>query len=108
MVRHVDPNDCIRHWGGEEFILVQPNKTAKIAAAQADSIRAAIEATPMPGIGRVTASFGISSLDRKESLDSVLKRTDEPLYQAKREGKNKICLAEPVHTNREGNPNGGD
>jgi diguanylate cyclase (GGDEF)-like protein len=46
---------------------------------------------------QVTASLGVSNLDPQiSSVDEWLARADEALYEAKRTGRNRSCLADPV------------
>jgi diguanylate cyclase (GGDEF)-like protein len=40
---------------------------------------------------RVTVSIGVTGMHRGDSLDSIIKRADDALYQAKREGRNRVC-----------------
>ena len=84
--------------GGEEFILVLPNTTTDVAQQIAERLRKAVaiksfavgSRQPLP----VTISAGVSTLGgADDSLDKLLKRADTALYQAKREGRNKVVLA---------------
>jgi len=42
---------------------------------------------------KITASFGLATLMEGESLDGLLKRADEALYQAKNSGRNRVVMA---------------
>jgi diguanylate cyclase (GGDEF)-like protein len=45
---------------------------------------------------QITASFGVASfcMGSKETVDSLIRRMDEAMYKAKREGKNRVCVAD--------------
>ena len=91
--------DLACRYGGEEFVLVMPDTSSDMAAGVAERLRAIIEQDPfvVPEAGAalsVTASLGIASLlpagDRPETL---LKRADMALYEAKRSGRNRVVAA---------------
>ncbi|MBI0477013.1 sensor domain-containing diguanylate cyclase [Sphingomonas sp. MA1305] len=83
--------DTLGRFGGEEFVIVLPDATASVAMMVAERVRLAIEAggdNP-----RVTISVGVAELATGESCESLLKRADQALYAAKREGRNALRLA---------------
>jgi two-component system, cell cycle response regulator len=84
--------------GGEEFIMVLPGTSTELAQTIAERLRKAIGqksfAVGLPQLVPVTASLGISNLlGVDDSLEKLLKRADLALYQAKREGRNRVVLA---------------
>ena len=84
--------------GGEEFIMVLPNTETELAGRIAERLRKAVASKSFPLGGNkavpVTVSVGLSSLGGAEdTLDKLLKRADEALYAAKREGRNRVVLA---------------
>ncbi|MFB2865326.1 GGDEF domain-containing protein [Aeromonas sp. MdU4] len=88
---HCDALCHLVRWGGEEFVLVCLHYDALRACALAERLRAALESCPQwPLALRVTASFGVAERTN-ESLDQVLKRADEALYQAKTQGRNRVA-----------------
>ena len=82
--------------GGEEFIMVLPATETELADKIAERLRKAIAsksiATGEEGIAvPVTVSVGLSSLGGLEdTLEKLLKRADQALYTAKREGRNRV------------------
>ena len=96
--RRIRACDLLGRLGGEEFGVLLPATGFHDALALAEQLRARIAAidAALPGGGtvRVTASLGVSALQPGDTLDSLLARADAGLYQAKREGRNRVgCLA---------------
>lgn len=92
--------DIVGRIGGEEFaVLLQHTDTAG-AARVAERLRATLTAAPLvfaTGSLTMTASFGVATLDaRDDSAASLIKRADEALYRAKRDGRNRVICAEPI------------
>ncbi|MFT3672235.1 PleD family two-component system response regulator [Aestuariivirga sp.] len=95
---HTRSIDLCCRIGGEEFIVVLPNTDAMTAEKIAERLRRAVAAksfvigTPAPV--PVTISAGIATLaGLDDSLEKLLKRADNAMYQAKREGRNRISKA---------------
>ena len=81
--------------GGEEFLIVLPHTEAPLARLAAEGARTAFEAMSHGVLdgGRVTASFGIAPWSVDEPFQNAVARADMALYEAKREGRNRISLA---------------
>lgn len=65
--------------------------------ARADALRAGVGGEPMmtaAGPLRVTISMGTAEFPRDEPLDGAAHRADVALYRAKREGRNRVALAD--------------
>ncbi len=89
-------SDIICRWGGEEFLLIFNNCDTHDAAKVAEDLRTSVSASfarnsLLPR--EVTISFGVAEHLPDESLDELLARVDQALYQAKNDGRNRICLA---------------
>lgn len=84
-------------YGGEEFLVVAPGADEKAIEALANRIRQEIENRPLcledGGRITVTASFGGSTLNPDETVRDLLERADRALYDAKRNGRNQVCLS---------------
>jgi two-component system cell cycle response regulator len=91
--------DLACRYGGEEFVLVMPDTPVEMAAGVAERLRSTIESEPfrIPGTDvmlSVTASLGISSmLPAGDTPDTLMKRADAALYEAKRSGRNRVVAA---------------
>lgn len=88
--KHIRDKDIFARWGGEEFVLsfdVSIKKGLEIA----ENLREQIESYEFDEAGSITCSFGITQFLSDDNLDSLIKRADEALYEAKDSGRNKIC-----------------
>lgn len=83
--------DFVARYGGEEFAMLLPGAGAEAARQLANQIRLKIAGTGFNN-GKlqipVTVSCGLSSFAPGDSPQSVFKRADHALYQAKRAGRN--------------------
>ena len=128
---HVAGDDCLRRvgvligtlvnrapdlgarYGGEEFAVVLPETGADGAALMAERIRAGIEALAIPhrtspASDRVTASLGVVTLDFSRhptvSVDKAIALGDAQLYEAKKEGRNRVATMRPDQDGALGTP----
>ncbi|MBW3573186.1 MAG: diguanylate cyclase [Gemmatimonadetes bacterium] len=90
--------DMVGRYGGEEFIAILPETAEDPAAAFAERVRAAVEGHVFRDGStevRMTVSCGVASLSaqRVDSPESLLKRADQALYQAKESGRNRVVRA---------------
>ncbi len=87
-------HDVVARLGGEEFAVVAPNMDNAMLTKLAERIRKAIAAlTVTKGNVRlkVTTSVGLAVWDGKETADQFYGRADRRLYEAKRQGRNRVC-----------------
>ena len=88
--------DLACRYGGEEFVIVMPETDMAVAAMVAERLRRRIAAEPFAiqqGARSipVTISIGLAALRGKnENAATVLKRADQALYRAKRDGRNRV------------------
>ncbi len=88
--------DLVFRFGGEEFVILLPECDADCALLAADRYREAIARMELPihdGVLKITASFGLALTQppKFQSLDELLQEADQRLYQAKNEGRNRVC-----------------
>ncbi len=89
--------DIVGRLGGEEFLAIMPHTPPDLAVAIAERIRQAIKSWSFKIDGMevsVTVSIGVASFPLPGIKDkaSLLKATDDALYEAKRSGKNRTVL----------------
>jgi two-component system cell cycle response regulator len=90
--------DLACRYGGEEFVVVMPETDLAVATIVAERLRRKIAGerfTIEQGARsvEVTISVGIAGLGPSDSAASVIKRADQALYRAKREGRNRVVPA---------------
>jgi two-component system, cell cycle response regulator len=95
-LRHLD---LACRTGGEEFVAILPDSDKAMAMRVGERLRkmismrpfnAGAKAGPLP----ITVSIGVAAFDGGEDrMEALLKRADEALYKAKREGRNRVTLA---------------
>ena len=83
-------HDIVGRWGGEEFIGIKPNITKDDAIEFAEEIRRAVENCEFEKVGHVTVSIGLTLIRPDDNEESVFKRIDTCLYEAKETGRNKV------------------
>jgi diguanylate cyclase (GGDEF)-like protein len=94
--QHTRREDIIGRLGGEEFCVILVGLGEADAVLLAERIRAEIEVLPIEFEAQaipVTASFGLVPPELlQDNFDEVLKNADQVMYQAKGEGRNRVCL----------------
>jgi diguanylate cyclase len=83
--------DILARYGGEEFIVVLTSTTAAAVRQRAEQMRAAVGHKQFILDGQatcVTASAGLAELTAGDGLTGWLRKADEALYAAKRQGRN--------------------
>jgi diguanylate cyclase (GGDEF)-like protein len=84
-------SDQVFRYGGEEFVVLLPETNIKGVKNLAERIRRNVESLECICEGhhiKMTASFGVSILNDKETEESFFIRTDKALYEAKNDGRN--------------------
>ena len=87
--------DIFARWGGEEFIILMPNVSIEDAYAAAEKLRKIIATTEIEELEQITASFGVTSLQSGETTESLIKRADQAMYNAKNSGRNCVKHIHP-------------
>lgn len=83
--------DTLGRWGGEEFFIICPETDLKGTLKLANNLRKKIENHAFPEVVSLTASLGVGCFEDEKSIKNLIKRTDNALYKAKEEGKNRVC-----------------
>ena len=88
--------DMVFRYGGEEFLILLSNTGRESAALVGERLRYAAQSNDYWAANtriELTVSLGCSTLLPGESADSLLRRADNALYVAKREGRNRLAMA---------------
>ena len=82
--------DILGRWGGEEFLIICPNIDSAEAYKLAEKLRVTIENHEFAIVKSKTSSFGVATYKAGEAIDQLLMRTDNALYRAKKNGRNRV------------------
>jgi len=88
--------DRVFRYGGEEFLILLSNTHREAAALVGERLRYAAQDQDYDCDGQrinLTVSLGCATLLPGESTESLLRRADNALYVAKREGRNRLAMA---------------
>lgn len=90
ILKEIREIDIAVRMGGEEFAIIMPGCNKSSAYALAERIRKATMTLILPDNLRLTASFGASAtLGAEDTFEQLFSRTDQLLYKAKTEGRNR-------------------
>jgi diguanylate cyclase (GGDEF)-like protein len=88
--------DTAARYGGEEFGVILPETSLLEAALIAERLCTQIRNTPVPGLGRITASIGAASYPKHSTtVEGIVELADKALYVAKNNGRDQVRLYEP-------------
>lgn len=86
----VRSTDIVGRWGGEEFLIILPDTDEHDAIELAEKIRRQVNETLFLQQEHITISLGVSVYNQDITVDSVIYRADQALYQAKNNGRNQV------------------
>lgn len=92
-------SDIVCRWGGEEFIILLKGSDSQSARRVAEKIRLLAEQHTYVFANeplQVTVSIGLAELQPDDTLHSLIARADSALYRAKQNGRNQVCIEEPI------------
>lgn len=100
---HARPDYLVARHGGEEFAMILPRATVKLATQTADMLRTAIQTKRLrrrstnEDLGQVTVSIGLAQLQPGDTPQGLVERADACLYASKRNGRNQVTTdATPI------------
>ncbi len=96
MSHSIRSSDHLGRWGGEEFIAIILNISRMKLAKVANKLRMLVSRSQHFTPGRtinVTISIGATLARRDDTVETIVKRADQLLYQSKQGGRNRVSLS---------------
>jgi diguanylate cyclase (GGDEF)-like protein/PAS domain S-box-containing protein len=86
------PGDLVARYGGEEFVMLCPDCSNAAAADRAEQIRVAIASVSLACLNgkNITVSFGVTEVQAGDTAETMLRRADRALLEAKARGRNTV------------------
>ncbi len=86
------PGDLVARYGGEEFVILCTDCNTAAAAQRAEEMRHAISVLPISVLdsNTITASFGVTEIQPGDTPETMLRRADRGLLEAKQRGRNMV------------------
>ncbi len=91
--KNTQKRDNVARWGGEEFLIFLPETTGEQGSITAERLRSSIEKLTFihkNKLTTITTSIGIAEYQPSQSLNELINIADSYLYQAKKEGRNRV------------------
>ena len=88
--------DILGRWGGEEFLIICPFTRDEGLITEAERIRKNIEMYEFENVGNKTVSIGLSTYQKNDTPNMILKRVDMALYKAKNNGRNNVIYEKNI------------
>jgi diguanylate cyclase (GGDEF)-like protein/PAS domain S-box-containing protein len=89
---HIREEDTLVRWGGDEFILLLGINSLESLKAVLEKIRMEIVQQMFPFYENITTSIGGTLYGIDEEIEKTIKRADDNLYIAKKEGRNRVVV----------------
>lgn len=91
IMANIRKTDVAGRYGGEEFLVLLPETDLKAARVVAEKIRSTVNQLSFATSAlSVTISAGVAEAEKGETFEALITRVDTKLYQAKRNGKNRV------------------
>lgn len=102
----VRAEDVVCRYGGEEFVIILPAANLDVSQSRAEDIRLQLRDLAIlhqgQPLGRITASFGVACFpEHGATRQSLLEAADAALYRGKREGRDRVAVAESLPMSNE-------
>jgi diguanylate cyclase len=88
--QNIRTSDPFGRWGGDEFLCLATNTAGEQALELAERLRVVIQQHQFKVGGKITSSFGVTSYQRGDGPETLIRRADLGLYKAKSDGRNRV------------------
>lgn len=88
--------DLVGRWGGEEFLVISKEINIHGAKKLAEKLRQSVETYQFETTKNQTISIGVAEVQENETIDELLTRADNALYEAKANGRNRVVISYEV------------
>lgn len=88
----VRKSDIFGRFGGEEFLIICPHTTEEEALVLSEKLREEVSSYHFNKVGYKTISLGIAQLRDEDDAQSLVKKADIALYEAKNSGRNRAII----------------
>ena len=92
LLRKSGASDIFGRYGGEEFLIICTQTTKDNAFVLAEKLRVLIKEFNFEQIGYKTISLGISDFQKGDTTETIFKKADSALYEAKNSGRDKSVI----------------
>ncbi|MBF9014884.1 MULTISPECIES: diguanylate cyclase [unclassified Oceanispirochaeta] len=92
LLKNIRKADTLGRWGGEEFLIICPETDEQDIKQFAEKLRNKIDSFDFPEVHVSTASFGATISRKGDDMTRLMKRVDEALYSAKKNGRNRVIF----------------
>lgn len=95
--KNIRGSDIACRYGGEEFMIILPDASLEMTLQRAEFLRKTVKELQswhsLRPMKTITLSFGIAVFpEHGQTIEKLLKASDTALYQAKKEGRNRVCI----------------
>jgi len=88
--QQIRETDVFARWGGDEFVILLPNTDLVRAEQVVERIRASLGSSAASTLKGITCSFGVAACEEHDTKQSLLRKVDHLLLQAKTAGKDRV------------------
>jgi len=89
---HLRMTDTFGRWGGEEFMIICPETELEGGRHLAEMLCEILGKTEIGKYGPISCSFGITDMREDDTAETLIKRVDDAMYQAKENGKSQVFV----------------
>jgi diguanylate cyclase len=88
--QNIRTSDPFGRWGGDEFLCMAINSDGEQAVELAERLREALQRHRFSAVKKVSASFGVTTFQKGDTPETLIRRADLGLYKAKANGRNRV------------------